>query len=129
MAGPLTVGSGIHSPVGLILHGAFFIWEYDMSVGERKTAVALLSVISNSILVLLKIFIGILIAIPIVIIVIVFVILAGLAVIGSGFNKGVIISMVAVAVILFLTLVPLFTMFQARYMTRVYDGVTPAVSQ
>jgi cation diffusion facilitator family transporter len=44
-----------------MFHGAFLIWEQDMSVGKRKTAVALLSVISNAILVLLKILVGILI--------------------------------------------------------------------
>jgi hypothetical protein len=75
------------------------------------------------------IFIGILIAIPIVIIVIAFIIIAGLAVVGSGFNLSVILCMVAVAVILFLTLVPLFTVFQARYMTRVYESATLVTGQ
>ena len=61
------------------------------------------------------------------IIAIAFIIVAGLAVVVSGFNIGVLICAIAAAVILFLILAPLFTVFQARYMTRVYESAEPAV--
>ena len=73
------------------------------------------------------IFIGILIAIPIVIIAIAFIVIAGVALFASGFNLGVLVCAIASAVVLFLLFAPLFTVFHARYMTRVYEHSEPAV--
>ena len=74
------------------------------------------------------VFVGILVAIPIVLIAVAFIIIGGLAVVASGFNLGVLLAVIAVAVLLFLILVPLFAVFQARYMTRVYDSAAPVIT-
>jgi hypothetical protein len=73
------------------------------------------------------VFIGILIAIPIVILAIIFIVIAGVALFASGFNLGVLACAISAAVILFLILAPLFSVFQARYMTRVYESAEPVV--
>ncbi|HUH79506.1 MAG TPA: DUF4013 domain-containing protein [Methanoregula sp.] len=77
--------------------------------------------------ILALIFIALIIGIPVGILFIAFIVLAGIAIAVSRFSIGVILGCIAVAVIVGLLLIPLITVFQARYMTRVYDSASPPV--
>jgi cation diffusion facilitator family transporter len=52
-------GSGIQNPVGLMFHGISLYGELGMNAAGQKVAVAVLSVVSNTLLVLLKVIVGI----------------------------------------------------------------------
>jgi len=72
------------------------------------------------------IFIAIIVAIPIAIIAGLFILIGGIIAVISGFSLAIIAAELLVAVVLFLCIMPLFTVFQARFMARVYDSVPPA---
>ena len=71
------------------------------------------------------ILITLVIAIPIVILVLGFILLGGIILFLFKVSMIAIVGLIIALVIIILTLVPLFTVFQARYMTRVYDSAEP----
>ena len=77
--------------------------------------------------ILALIIIAIVVGIPVGILVFIFILLAGITVVLSGMSMAVLFCWIAAAVIIGLFLLPLIAVFQARYITRVYDSATPAV--
>ena len=73
------------------------------------------------------IIIAIVVGLPVGILIFIFALIAGLTFVLSGMSMAVLFGWIAVAVIIGLLLMPLITVFQARYMTRVYESATPAV--
>jgi hypothetical protein len=73
------------------------------------------------------ILIALIIAIPVAVLVVAFIIIAGLVVVASGFNPGVLIGAAVVALVLVLALIPLISVFHARFLTRVYESASPPV--
>ena len=69
--------------------------------------------------------VAILIAVPVMILVFVFVILGIFLAVLTNFRLVAILGLIAVAVLLFLILAPLFMVFQAHYWTRLYDSAVP----
>jgi len=72
------------------------------------------------------IIVAVLVAVPIMALVCIFFLLGIIVALLSGFNMGVVLAIIAIAVIVILLISPLFTVFQARYWTRLYDGALPA---
>jgi hypothetical protein len=72
------------------------------------------------------IIVAVLVAVPIMALVCIFFLLGIVAALLSGFNAAVVLGVIAIAVIVILLLSPLFTVFQARYWTRLYDSAPPA---
>ena len=68
------------------------------------------------------ILIAIVIAVPVCIIVFGMILIGGMSMYMLGGNTVTILGFVAAAVLIILTLAPLLSVFQARYMTRVYDS-------
>jgi hypothetical protein len=73
--------------------------------------------------------VAVLVAIPMCAIVFVFIGLGVLAAIFTGFNGAVILGLIAVAILIFLVISPLFTVFQARYWTQLYDSGAAAPAE
>jgi Protein of unknown function (DUF4013) len=71
------------------------------------------------------ILIALVIAIPIVILVLGFILLGGIIIFLFKVSKIAILRFILALIIIILTLAPLFAVFQARYMTRVYDTAAP----
>ncbi len=71
------------------------------------------------------ILVTIVIAIPICIIIFGLIILGGISIVMLGGGSGALIGFIAAAILIILILAPLFSVFQARYMTRVYDSAAP----
>ena len=69
------------------------------------------------------ILVTIVIAIPICIIIFGLIILGGISIVMLGGGSGALIGFIAAAILIILA--PLFSVFQARYMTRVYDSAAP----
>jgi Protein of unknown function (DUF4013) len=72
------------------------------------------------------IIVAVLVAVPIMALVCIFVLLGITVALVSGFNPVVVLCIIAIAVLVFLLISPLFAVFQARYWTRLYDGAAPA---
>jgi len=72
--------------------------------------------------------VAIIIAVPVMVLVFVFVVLGILLAAYTGFSLAAILGLVAVAVLVFLILSPLFMVFQARYWTRLYDSAAVAAA-
>jgi hypothetical protein len=70
--------------------------------------------------------VAVLVAIPIMALVCIFVLLGIVVALISGFNLAFVLGVIAIAVIVILLISPLFTVFQARYWTRLYDSAAPA---
>ena len=68
------------------------------------------------------ILIAIVIAIPVCIIVFGMILIGGISMVMLGGNTATLFGFIAAAILIILALAPLFTVFQARYMTRVYDS-------
>jgi Protein of unknown function (DUF4013) len=71
------------------------------------------------------ILIALVIAIPIVILVLGFILLGGIIMFLFKVSKIAILGFILALIIIILTLAPLFAVFQARYMTQVYDTAAP----
>jgi hypothetical protein len=71
------------------------------------------------------ILITLVIAIPVVILVLAFILLGGIIMVLFRVSNIAILGFILALVIIILTLAPLFAVFQARYMTRVYDSASP----
>jgi hypothetical protein len=69
--------------------------------------------------------VAVLVAVPIMAIICIFVIIGIILAIISGFNLAVVLGIIAIAVIVILLISPLFTVFQARCWTRLYDSAEP----
>lgn len=69
--------------------------------------------------------VAVLVAIPLVALVCIVVLLGILVAILAGFNMAVVLGIIAIAVIVILLISPLFSVFQARYWTRLYDSADP----
>jgi len=72
--------------------------------------------------ILALIIVAVIVGIPVAILAFIYAFLAVIIFAVSGFNLGVLLALIALAVILLLVIMPLFAVFQARYMTRVYDS-------
>ncbi len=68
------------------------------------------------------ILITLIIAIPIAILVFGFILMGGVVLYLFNVSTGAILGFVIALILIILTLAPLFTVFQARYMTRLYDS-------
>jgi hypothetical protein len=66
--------------------------------------------------------VAILVAIPVLVLVFIFIVLGFLVAILTGFNAPAILGTIALAFLVFLIISPLFTVFQARYWTLLYDN-------
>ncbi|MDO8871981.1 MAG: DUF4013 domain-containing protein [Methanoregula sp.] len=66
--------------------------------------------------------IAVVIGIPICILIFGFILVGGIIAFALGFGNMVILAIIAVAVLILLVILPLIGVFQARYMTRVYDS-------
>jgi hypothetical protein len=66
------------------------------------------------------------IAIPVCIIIFGFMLAGGISIFMLGGGKIALLGFIAAAILIILVLSPLFGVFQARYMTRVYDSAVPA---
>jgi hypothetical protein len=71
------------------------------------------------------ILVALVIGIPIAILVIGFILLGGITMFMFKVSNIAILGFILALIIIILTLAPLFAVFQARYMTRVYDSVVP----
>jgi hypothetical protein len=69
--------------------------------------------------------IAVVIGIPLCIIVFGLIIVGGIVAYLLGFGVPVVLAIVAIAVLILLIIMPLIGVFQARYMTRVYDSAVP----
>ncbi len=69
--------------------------------------------------------IAIVIGIPVCIIIFGLILMGGIAAYLLGFGNLVILAIIAIAVLVLLIIMPLISVFQARYMTRVYDSAVP----
>jgi hypothetical protein len=69
--------------------------------------------------------VAVLVAVPIVALVCIFILLGIILAAITGFNLAVVLGIIAIAVIVMLLISPLFTVFQARYWTRMYDSAVP----
>ena len=68
------------------------------------------------------ILITIVIAIPVCIIIFGMILIGGISMFMLGGNTATLLGFIIAAILIILTLAPLFSVFQARYMTRVYDS-------
>jgi len=68
------------------------------------------------------ILIAVVIAVPVCIIVFGMILIGGIIMVMLGGNTVALLGFIGAAVLIVLTLAPLFSVFQARYMTRVYDS-------
>ena len=68
------------------------------------------------------ILIAVVIAIPVCIIIFGMILIGGISMVMLGGNTATLFGFIAAAILIILTLAPLFSVFQARYMTRVYDS-------
>jgi hypothetical protein len=68
------------------------------------------------------ILVTIVIAIPVCIIIFGMILVGGISMYMLGGNAASLLGFIAAAILIILTLVPLLSVFQARYMTRVYDS-------
>jgi hypothetical protein len=75
--------------------------------------------------ILALVLIALIIGIPIAILVFGFILLGGIIMFMFKVSTIAILGFIIALVIIILTLAPLFTVFQARYMTRVYDSAVP----
>ena len=71
--------------------------------------------------------IAVLISIPICILIFGLILVGGIIAFALGFNNIVILAIIAIAVLILLVIIPLIGVFQARYMTRIYDSAVPEV--
>jgi hypothetical protein len=114
--------------VGLIVPVASIILARTNSFSEAFNIGAILRYIGkigwiNYIIAL--ILITLVIAIPVVILVLAFILLGGIFMVLFRVGNIAILGFILALVIIILTLAPLFAVFQARYMTRVYDSASP----
>jgi hypothetical protein len=114
--------------VGLIVPVASIRFARTNNFSEAFNFSAILSTIKkigwiNYILAL--VLIALIIGIPIAILVFGFILLGGIIMFMFKFSSIAILGFIIALVIIILTLAPLFTVFQARYMTRVYDSAVP----
>lgn len=114
--------------VGLILPVASIILARTDSFSEAFNIGAILRYIGkigwiNYIIAL--ILITLVIAIPIVILVLGFILLGGIIMVIFKISNVTVLGFIFALVLIILTLAPLFAVFQARYMTRVYDSASP----
>jgi hypothetical protein len=114
--------------VGLIVPVASIILARTNSFSEALNIGAILRYIGkigwiNYIIAL--ILITVVIAIPIVILVLGFILLGGIFMVIFKVSKIAILGFILALIIIILTLAPLFAVFQARYLTRVYDTAAP----
>jgi hypothetical protein len=73
------------------------------------------------------ILVAIVVAVPVMALVFVFIILGIFLGVFTGFSLTAIFGIIALAVLVFLILAPLFMVFQARCWTRIYDSAPPVV--
>jgi hypothetical protein len=114
--------------VGLIVPVASIRFARTTSFSEAFNVGAILEYIGkigwiNYILAL--ILIALIIGIPIAILVFGFILLSGITMFMFKISSIAILGFIIALIIIILTLVPLFAVFQARYMTRVYDSAVP----
>lgn len=114
--------------VGLIVPVASIRFARTKSFSEAFNVPAIIEYIGkigwiNYIIAL--ILITLIIAIPIAILVFGFILLGGIVLYLFKVSTIAILSFIIALVIIILTLAPLFAVFQARYMTRVYDSAEP----
>jgi hypothetical protein len=72
------------------------------------------------------ILIALVIGIPVCIIIFGMILIGGISMFMLGGSAIALLGFIAAAILILLILMPLFGVFQARYMTRVYDSATPA---
>jgi hypothetical protein len=114
--------------VGLIVPVASIILARTDSFSEAFNIGAILRYIGkigwiNYIIAL--ILITLVIAIPIVILVLGFILLGGIIMVIFKISNVTVLGFIFALVLIILTLAPLFAVFQARYVTRVYDSASP----
>jgi len=71
------------------------------------------------------ILVAIIVAVPVIVLIVALIILGVVLLAMAGFSITAILGLVVVAALIFLVIVPLLLVFQARYMTRLYDGAAP----
>jgi Protein of unknown function (DUF4013) len=69
--------------------------------------------------------VAVLVGVPAMAIVCIFILLGIVAALFSGFSPAVILGIIALAVLVILIISPLFSVFQARYLSRLYDSAAP----
>ncbi|MDO9326287.1 MAG: DUF4013 domain-containing protein, partial [Methanoregula sp.] len=73
------------------------------------------------------ILITLVVGIPIFIIIFAMIVIGGISMVMLGGSAIALLGFIAAAILIILILAPLFGVFQARYMTRVYDSTVPEV--
>jgi len=114
--------------VGLILPVASIRFARTNSFSEAFNVVAILEYIGKIgwiTYIIAFILVALIIGIPICILVLGFVLLGGIILFIFRISNIAILGFIFALVLIVLTLAPLFAVFQARYMTRVYDSATP----
>jgi hypothetical protein len=112
--------------IGLIMPVASIRFARTNSFSEGFNVSAILNYIGkigwiNYIIAL--VLITLVIAIPICILVLGFILIGGITMVIFKLNSIAILGFILAMILIILILVPLFAVFQARYMTRVYDSV------
>lgn len=116
--------------IGIIMPVAAIRFARTASFSEAFNFSAILATIKqigwlNYIIAL--ILITLVIAIPVFIIIVAFILIGGISMYMLGGGMVALLAFIAAAILVLLILMPLFGVFQARYMTKVYDSaVTPA---
>jgi hypothetical protein len=70
--------------------------------------------------------VAILVAVPVMVLVFVFVVLGIFLAAITNFSFAALLPLIAIGVLIFLIILPLFMVFQARYWTRLYDSAPPS---
>jgi hypothetical protein len=110
---------GIIMPVAAIRFARTASFSEALNVGAILETIKKIGWISYLIALIL---ITIVIAIPVGIIIFGMILVGGISMYMLGGNTITLFGFIAAAILIILTLAPLFTVFQARYMTRVYDS-------
>jgi hypothetical protein len=111
--------------IGIIMPVAAIRFARTASFSEAFNVGAILETIKkigwiNYIIAL--VLIAIVIAVPVCIIIFGMILIGGISMVMLGGNTVTLFGFIAAAVLIILTLAPLFSVFQARYMTKVYDS-------
>ena len=111
--------------IGIIMPVAAIRFARTMSFSEAFNVGAILETIKkigwiNYLIAL--VLITIVIAIPVCIIIFGMILIGGISMFMLGGNTATLVGFIVAAILIILTLAPLLSVFQARYMTRVYDS-------
>jgi hypothetical protein len=126
--GLLLVLYAVEIVIGIIMPIAAIRFARTGSFSEAFNIGAILETISkigwiNYIIALILVTLAI--AIPVCIIIFAFILIGGISMLMLGGSNIAILGFIAAGILIILVLAPLFAVFQARYMTRVYESASP----